>query len=358
MLTSFQDLHYAVRTLTRAPGFAIVAILTLGLGIGANTAIFSIVNAVLLRPLPYKDSDQLVRVLQQNPNAMEVTERRSAAINQEHFLPWRARTQTLSHLAAFERQPMLLGGRAEPVRLPGARVSAAMFPMLGASPEIGRGFDDADERPGGRTVVVLSHEMWQRYFSLDPGDRRTHDPARRPRASRRRRDAGVVRVSRQGHAVLDAARVHASGGHTGRRRGHPGPGDRTTEARRVARAGIGRGQHVQNERRDAGPDRARSPEGRARRAVQAGADDPPRVGRLRPAHRVRERREPPAVARGEPAKGDRRAEPARREPRTADSPGVDTRVCFWPRLAAAPASSSRTGACRWSPRSIPAPFHG
>jgi putative ABC transport system permease protein len=164
-----QDLHYAVRTLTRAPAFAIVAVLTLGLGIGANTAIFSIVNAVLLRPLPYKDSDQLVRVLQQNPNAMEVTERRSAAINQEHFLPWRARTQTLSHLAAFERQPMLLGGRAEPVRLPGARVSAAMFPMLGVDPEIGHGFDDADERPGGRTVVVLSHEMWQRYFSLDPG---------------------------------------------------------------------------------------------------------------------------------------------------------------------------------------------
>ena len=163
-----QDLQYAVRTLVRAPGFALVAILTLGLGIGANTAIFSIVNAVLLRPLPYKDSDQLVRVFQQNPNAIDVTERRNPSINQEHFLPWRAQTRTLSHLAAFERQPMLLGGRVEPVRLPGARVSVAMFPMLGVTPEIGRGFDDADERPGGRTVVVLSYEMWQRYFSLDP----------------------------------------------------------------------------------------------------------------------------------------------------------------------------------------------
>ncbi len=118
--------------------------------------------------LPYTNADRLVRILQNNPGAENVQERRAASLNQEHFLQWRARTRTLSHLAVFERQAMTLAARAESTRLPGARVSSALFPMLGASPEIGRGFDDADERPGGPPVVVLSHLMWQRYFGLDP----------------------------------------------------------------------------------------------------------------------------------------------------------------------------------------------
>ena len=169
MLTSFQDLRYSARMLVRNPAFTAVAVLTLGLGIGANTAIFSIINAVLLRPLPYTDAGRLLGVIQLNPNATDVGERRSAAINQEHFLQWRARTRTLSHLAAFERHPMTLTGRAEAARLSGAQVSPALFTMLGASPEIGRAFDEADEKPGGRAVVVLSHEMWERYFGLDTG---------------------------------------------------------------------------------------------------------------------------------------------------------------------------------------------
>jgi putative ABC transport system permease protein len=86
MLTSFQDLRYAARMLVRNPAFTAVAVLTLGLGIGANAAIFSIVNAVLLRPPPYKDAGRLLRVMQHNPNATDVGEPRSATINQEHFL--------------------------------------------------------------------------------------------------------------------------------------------------------------------------------------------------------------------------------------------------------------------------------
>jgi putative ABC transport system permease protein len=155
--------------LVRAPAFTTIAVLTLGLGIGANTAIFSIVNAVLLRPLPYTDADRLVRIVQSNPGADVVQDRRVPSMNQEQFLQWRARTRTLSHLAVFERYTITLTGLAEPARLAGAAVSPALFPMLGASPEIGHGFADADERPGGRKVVVLSHQMWQRYFGLDPG---------------------------------------------------------------------------------------------------------------------------------------------------------------------------------------------
>jgi putative ABC transport system permease protein len=169
MSNSFRDLRYAARMLVRNPAFTVIAVVTLGLGIGANTAIFSIVNAVLLRPLPYQDADRLVRVMQNHPDAPDVAERRGVVLNQEHFLQWRARTRTLSHLAVFERTTMTLTGRAEPARLTGATVSPSLFPMLGASPGMGRGFDDADERPGGRTVVVLSHQMWQRYFGLDPG---------------------------------------------------------------------------------------------------------------------------------------------------------------------------------------------
>ena len=165
---AWQDLRYAVRLLVRSPGFTLTAVVTLALGIGANTAIFSIVNAVLLRPLPYANADRLVRIVQNNPGAEQVQERRAATIDQEHFLQWRVRTRTLSHLAVFERHAMTLTASTESVRLSGARVSPALFPMLDARPAIGRGFDAADEQPGGRAVVVLSHLMWQRYFGLDP----------------------------------------------------------------------------------------------------------------------------------------------------------------------------------------------
>jgi putative ABC transport system permease protein len=154
MSTLFQDLRYAARMLVRNPAFAAIAVVTLGLGVGANTAIFSIVNAVLLRPLPYTDTDRLVRIVQDSPRAAAVAERRVTSLNQEHFLQWRARTRTPSHLVAFDRSSMTLTGRAEPTRLAGATVSPALFPMLGARPELGRAFDEGDDRPGGRTVVV------------------------------------------------------------------------------------------------------------------------------------------------------------------------------------------------------------
>jgi hypothetical protein len=136
MSTAIQDVRYAARMLVRTPAFTAVAVLTLGLAIGANTAIFSIVNAVLLRPLPYENPGRLVRIVQNNPDAVAHQDRRVPSINQEHFLQWRARTHTLSHLAVFERFTMTLTGGAEPARLAGAAVSPALFPMLGAIPRL------------------------------------------------------------------------------------------------------------------------------------------------------------------------------------------------------------------------------
>ena len=163
-----QDIRYSARMLLKKPAFTLVAMLTLGLGIGANTAIFSVVNAVLLKPLPYKDADRLVRIIQDNPGAGLGEERRSGGISKDMFLQWRARTQTLSHIGVFERSTMTLTGGPATARLVGARVSPSLFPMLAVTPELGRGFDDAEERPGNN-AVMLSHRAWERYCGIDPG---------------------------------------------------------------------------------------------------------------------------------------------------------------------------------------------
>jgi predicted permease len=163
----WQDLRYAARMIRSKPAFAAVAILTLALGIGANTAIFSVVNAVLLRPLPYKDPERLVRIIQSRPNAAQGMPARMAAMSTDDLQAWRPRTRTLSHIAAYGREGLTLTGREEPLRLNGARVSPALFPMLRAQPLLGRVFEDIEEKPGSETVVILSYSAWQRYFNSD-----------------------------------------------------------------------------------------------------------------------------------------------------------------------------------------------
>jgi putative ABC transport system permease protein len=163
----WQDIRYSARTLLKRPAFTLVTMLTLGLGIGANTAIFSVVDAVLIRPLPYKHENRLVRILQNNPHAGPGGQRQSGGISTETFQQWRARAQTLSHIGVFERSTMTLAGRAAPARLVGALVSASVFPLLAVTPELGRGFGDAEEKPGNN-AVVLSHRAWEWYFGFDP----------------------------------------------------------------------------------------------------------------------------------------------------------------------------------------------
>jgi putative ABC transport system permease protein len=157
------DLRYGVRTLARRPGFTLVAVLALALGIGANTAIFSVVNTVLLEPLPYSDSGRLVAVRESQVPRFPVF-----PVSPGAFLEWQAQSTLFEHLAAVDTAAFNLTGGDEPERLPGALVSAGVFQMLGVPPALGRGFTAAEMTLGRDLVVVVSHGLWQRRFGSDP----------------------------------------------------------------------------------------------------------------------------------------------------------------------------------------------
>jgi len=164
------DVRYAARTLRRSPGFALVAIVTLALGIGANTAIFSVVNAVLLRSLPYKDADGLYRIFgsvppTDNPNGPA---RRVPGVQVADLAPLRAQTKTLSHVAFYLPLQVTLTGRDDVARIEGARMTADALSMLGAQPILGRSFEPREEVSGADTVAILSYALWQRSFGGTP----------------------------------------------------------------------------------------------------------------------------------------------------------------------------------------------
>jgi predicted permease len=164
------DIRYAVRTLLKRPGFLAVAVITLGLGAGANAAIFSVVNTILLRPLPYPNGDRIVRIIQTLPasDAPGGLPRRVAALSTDDLQEWRRQSRTLSHMAAYGSAPLTMTGREEPVRLAAARVSPALFPLLGVPALIGRTFEAGEEKAGADVVTVLSFTAWQKYFAADP----------------------------------------------------------------------------------------------------------------------------------------------------------------------------------------------
>jgi putative ABC transport system permease protein len=161
----FQDVRYAGRGIRRSPGFALVVALTLALGIGANTAIFAVVHAVLLRPpLPYHDGGRLVRLLETVPAAEAAGDRpgRSGSVTAAEVLELRRNASALSHVA-FSGGPaiMTMSGRGESARLQGMRIAPGMFETLGIPPLYGRGFAAPEEVPGGDAVVVLGYPTWQ-----------------------------------------------------------------------------------------------------------------------------------------------------------------------------------------------------
>ena len=158
------DLRYALRSLRKHPAFTAVVLLTLALGIGANAAIFSVVNAVLLRPLPYQNADRLV-VIWGDLHRPGVNEIPTSA---GEFADYRDRTHVFEHVAAYDTLGFNLTGSGEPERLEGAIVTASLFPLLGASAQVGRTFLNAEEQPGRDQVVVLGHALWIRRFNGDP----------------------------------------------------------------------------------------------------------------------------------------------------------------------------------------------
>jgi len=157
------DVRFALRALARRPGFALVAVLTLAVGIGANTAVYSIAEAVLLRPLPFREPDRLVLVWERNV----IRDRTRNVVNPGNYLEWRDRNGVFESLAAFSPWSMNLTGEGEPVRLDVGAVTANFFSTLGVSPALGRAFADEDGRPGARDVVILSDGLWKRRFGGD-----------------------------------------------------------------------------------------------------------------------------------------------------------------------------------------------
>lgn len=158
----WQDLRYGLRMLMRNPGFTIVAVLALALGIGANSAIFSVVNAVLLRPLPYKNPDTLVMVWDDQTHLGFPKDTPSPA----NFLDWREQNTVFEGMAAMTERSFNLTGAGEPERFDGRRVSANLFSLLGVEPQLGRAFTADEDKPGSR-VVILSHRIWQSRFGGD-----------------------------------------------------------------------------------------------------------------------------------------------------------------------------------------------
>src|SRR4029079_13765727 len=159
-----QDLRYGFRTLLKNPGFTAIAVIALALGIGANSAIFSVVNTVLLRPLPYQDSDRLVMVWEDATTHGYPRDTPAAA----NFVDWRDQNQVFEGMAAIADTSFNLTGAGDPERLEGRRVSASLFPLLGVEPQLGRVFTAAEDQPGAQRVVLLSYPLWQRRFGGDP----------------------------------------------------------------------------------------------------------------------------------------------------------------------------------------------
>src|SRR5882724_9728315 len=155
-----QDLRYSLRVLRKDVGFSAVAILTLALGIGANTAIFTVVNAVLLRPLPYPESDRLVMIYSTNPK--RAAGRGSFSLTRLDQL--RAQSRSFSGLSGFCSESFNLTGVEEPEQLRAARVSFDYLQTLGVHPMLGRDFLPDEDRDGGKPVVLVSYGLWQRRF--------------------------------------------------------------------------------------------------------------------------------------------------------------------------------------------------
>jgi putative ABC transport system permease protein len=164
MGTAWHDLRYGLRVLRARPAFTAVAVAALALGIGANTAIFSMVSAVLLRPLPWKDPDRIVTVWETNPKRNQTR----TLVSTGNFLDWKDRQRSFSQTAAWRFLYFNLTGRDQPERVQGLIVSADFFSLLGVKAAMGRTFTEEEDQPGRNKIVVMSHGLWKRRYGGDP----------------------------------------------------------------------------------------------------------------------------------------------------------------------------------------------
>jgi predicted permease len=159
------DIRFGLRTLRKNPGFTLVAILTLGLGIGVNTAVFTVLNGVLLRPMPFPEAERLFLVSLSAPGGpFEV----GPSLSDHHYLEFREQDRLFEHVASFEATRVNLTGTGDPVQIPIANVTTEFFSTLRTNPEIGRGFLAGEDRPGRDNVVVLGNGLWRERFGSDP----------------------------------------------------------------------------------------------------------------------------------------------------------------------------------------------
>ena len=162
--TLSQDIRYGLRMLVKHKAFTSIAVITLALGIGANTAIFSVVNELLLRPLPYRDAERIVTLWEVTPNG-----RHQNSVSRANFRAWRDQNTSYQYIAAFSDQRLNLTGDGEPEELSVQFASSEFFKVLGIEPILGRTFLPEDDEPGTPNVVVLTHGLWQRRFGGQPG---------------------------------------------------------------------------------------------------------------------------------------------------------------------------------------------
>src|SRR5262245_33853819 len=162
MESLLQDIRFGARMLFKNPGYTLIAVLTLSLGIGVNTAIFSVVSAALLRPLPYPEPDKLVKI-----SEWRIREGGKNVVAPADFLDWRARNQVFTNIAALTKISVDLSGGNEPERVRAGLVSVSFFETLGIKPMLGRGFLAEEEQAGRNGVVIMNHDLWQRRFGAD-----------------------------------------------------------------------------------------------------------------------------------------------------------------------------------------------
>ena len=314
------DLRYGVRAMRRAPTFSLVVILTLGLGIGVNTAIFSVVHGVLLKPLPYPGSERLVWL---GETAGEAT---GISVTWPNFTSWRSENRSFEAMGAFQFGQLTLTGRGDARSIRGLIATPDYFALLGMQPLLGRLFTDQDDRPGAAATVVLNHGFWSGALGGDPrivGAALTLDGQPYEVVG----VAAPVWETRPVDYYLPLGRISGTG--TNRSRHGSMPGDRPPEAGRHA-AGGSRGpryDHAAPGRGRSGP-RERAPQlrrdpGRARDRRCAGhAAHADGRGGARPSHRVRERRKPAALARHVARHGVHHTSRDRRRPWPAGASAV------------------------------------